>query len=142
MFKIDLKSKKSIYEQVVDGFKDEIISGVRAADSKIPSVRELAASLTVNPNTIQKAYTELEKQGYIYSVSGRGNFVSGEIKEADPKLVEDTFSKMEMLVRELKFLGLTAADVQKGFEKILVGFYEKNDFESKGSTDIERGEGK
>ena len=137
MFKIDLKSKKSIYEQVIDGLKDEIISGERAADSKIPSVRELAASLTVNPNTIQKAYSELEKQGFIYSVSGRGNFVNRDIKEADPKLVEAAFSKMEELVRELKYMGVTLEDVQKGFERITDEY-----FEDRGSMNVERGEGK
>ena len=136
MFKIDLKSKKSIYEQIVDGFKDEIISGARAADTKIPSVRELAAALTVNPNTIQKAYSELENQGYIYSVSGRGNFVSGDIRQADPKLVEAAFSKMEELVRELKYLGLKSEDVRAGFERITAEY-----FDCQGSIN-ERGEGK
>ena len=145
MFKIDLKSKKSIYEQIVDGFKDEIISGQRAADSRIPSVRELAASLTVNPNTIQKAYSELENQGYIYSVSGRGNFVSGDIKEADPRLIESTFSKMEMLVRELKYLGLSGNEVREGFSRIASAYFGETGIGedvTQGRTFIERGEGK
>ena len=64
MFKIDLKSRKAIYEQVVDNFKEMIISGVLKPDEKVPSVRDMAKELTINPNTIQKAYRELENRGY------------------------------------------------------------------------------
>lgn len=76
MFKIDLKSRKAIYEQVVDNFKEMIISGVLKPDEKVPSVRDMAKELTINPNTIQKAYRELENRGYFYSVSGLGSFVA------------------------------------------------------------------
>ena len=62
MFQLDLKSKKSIYEQITDGCKEYIISGVLKAGDKLPSVRELSSILTVNPNTIQKAYGYLEAQ--------------------------------------------------------------------------------
>ena len=76
MFQIDLKSRKAIYEQVVDRFKELIITGVIKPDEKVPSVRDLAKELAINPNTIQKAYKELENQGYFYSVAGRGNFAA------------------------------------------------------------------
>lgn len=76
MFQIDLKSRKAIYEQVVDNFKEMIISGVLKPDEKVPSVRDMAKELTINPNTIQKAYRELENRGYFYSVSGLGSFVA------------------------------------------------------------------
>ena len=72
MFQVDMKSRKSIYEQVVDNIKELIVTGILSAESKLPSVRELSKTLTVNPNTVQKAYRELEHQGYIYTVTGLG----------------------------------------------------------------------
>lgn len=83
MFRIDLKSRKAIYEQVVDNFKELIITGVLKPDEKVPSVRELAKELTINPNTIQKAYRELESRGYFYTVSGLGNFVAAPSDKQD-----------------------------------------------------------
>jgi GntR family transcriptional regulator len=87
VFQIDLKSRKSIYEQVVDNIKDLIITGVIKAEDKIPSVRELSKILTVNPNTVQKAYRELEYQGFLYTVSGLGTFVAskGDIQMNEKK---------------------------------------------------------
>ena len=76
MIQLDLKSRKSIYEQIMDGFKELITRGVLHAGDKLPSVRELSRTLTVNPNTIQKAYRQLEADRYIYTVSGLGCFVS------------------------------------------------------------------
>lgn len=77
MIFVDYRDKRPIYEQIVDGFQMLIVKKVLAADSQMPSVRELATQLTVNPNTVQKAYAILEQNGYIYSVKGRGNFVTG-----------------------------------------------------------------
>lgn len=76
MIPIDFKDARPIYEQVVERFKVLILKGVIASDEKIPSVRNLAVELSINPNTIQRAYTELERQGYIYTVKGKGNFAS------------------------------------------------------------------
>lgn len=76
MILIDYKDKRPIYEQVVDKIQNLILNGVLEPNSKLPSVRNLAVDLSVNPNTIQRAYVELERQGFIYVVKGRGNFVS------------------------------------------------------------------
>ncbi len=76
MIQIDYRDKRSLYEQVVDRFKELIANQVLKPDEKIPSVRNLAMELSITPNTIQRAYAELEKDGYIYTVKGRGNFVS------------------------------------------------------------------
>ena len=78
MIAIDVQSRKPIYEQIVERFETLIVSGVLAPDSQLPSVRALAMELSINPNTIQKAYTMLEQEGFIYPVRGRGNFVSGD----------------------------------------------------------------
>ena len=77
MIVIDYQNRKPIYEQIVERFQTLIITGAMEADSQMPSVRSLAVDLSINPNTIQKAYSVLEQEGYIYPVIGRGNFVSG-----------------------------------------------------------------
>ena len=77
MIVIDYQNRRPIYEQIVERFQTLIITGILEADSQIPSVRSLAMELSINPNTIQKAYTLLEQEGFIYPVKGKGNFVSG-----------------------------------------------------------------
>lgn len=76
MIVLDYRDKRPIYEQVYEKLSKLIITGALEKDSKLPSVRALAMDLSVNPNTIQRAYAELEKAGYIYVVTGKGNFVS------------------------------------------------------------------
>ena len=73
MILIDYKSRKPIYEQIIDSIKSLIVSGVLERDDQLPSVRQLAQELAINPNTIQKAYGELEREGVIYSLKGRGS---------------------------------------------------------------------
>lgn len=119
MFAIDLKSKKSIYEQIVDGLKGEIVSKSLGPDEKIPSVREMAEKLTVNPNTIQKAYRDLEMGGWIYSVSGRGNFVSSELPGMDSKHIESLYADISSAVRELTFSGESREELKKRINNII-----------------------
>ena len=76
MILIDYKDSRPIYEQIVDKFRMLILNGALKQEEKMPSVRTLAMELSINPNTIQRAYAELERHGYIYTVKGRGNFVS------------------------------------------------------------------
>ena len=77
MVHLDYRDARPIYLQIVDGFKAQILAGVLEAGEKLPSVRELATELSINPNTIQRAYRELELQGWVASVPGKGNFVNG-----------------------------------------------------------------
>ena len=77
MIRLDYRDARPIYEQVRDGLRSMMVTGVLAAGDKLPSVRSLATELAINPNTIQRAYNELEAEGYIYSVAGKGSFVSG-----------------------------------------------------------------
>lgn len=121
MFQLDLKSRTSIYEQIVDNFKELILSGVLKYEEKLPSVRELSKILTVNPNTIQKAYRELEYQGFVYTVSGLGTFVAEkEMGEPDSKRLEQVKSEAERLVLEMFFLGLTEKEIRQLLEDILL----------------------
>lgn len=76
MILLDYRDKRPIYEQVQEKLERLITSKALEADAKMPSVRALAIELSVNPNTIQRAYTQLEQDGYIYTVSGRGSFVA------------------------------------------------------------------
>ena len=77
MITLDYADRRPIYEQVVEKIKELILLGVLETDSQLPSVRELAMDLSINPNTVQRAYAELERQGVVYCVKGRGNFVAG-----------------------------------------------------------------
>ena len=114
MFELDLKGRKSIYEQVMDNFKEQILLDIISADQQLPSVRELSKELTVNPNTIQKAYRELERQGYIYTVAGKGTFASA--KESigpDERLIADVKARLLDDVKELFYLFPEEDDVKK-----------------------------
>ncbi len=79
MITVDMRDRKPIYEQLIDNIRALAVKGYLAPDAHLPSVRQLAADLAINPNTIQKAYAELERQGVIYALPGRGNFISPDI---------------------------------------------------------------
>ena len=76
MIVLDYRDRRPLYEQVTEKLEELMFSGVLPPDSRLPSVRSMATELSINPNTIQRAYTELERQGYIYSIQGKGSFVS------------------------------------------------------------------
>lgn len=103
MIVIDYQNRKPIYEQIVDRFQTLIITGAIEPDSQMPSVRSLAVDLSINPNTIQKAYSVLEQEGYIYPVKGRGNFVSGNT-ELKIKKQDAFFDNLRVFVKKGKEL--------------------------------------
>lgn len=120
MFAIDFKSRKSISDQIVDNFKELIVSGVLKAEDRIPSVRELAGEITVNPNTVQKAYHALEQQGYIYTSRGRGTFVSDSESSRGSK--EDISEGRTMIkdgLDKLYYAGLTKEDATRMLEELI-----------------------
>lgn len=106
MIGIDLQNRKPIYEQIVERFQTLIVNGILEPDSQMPSVRSLAMELSINPNTIQKAYAVLEQEGYIYPVKGRGNFVSGNA-ELKVKKQEGIFRELQALVEKGKELDIS-----------------------------------
>ena len=77
MIHLDYRDSRPIYTQIIDGFREQIAAGVLQPGEKLPSVRELAAALTINPNTIQRSYRQLEVEGWIATVPGKGCFVCG-----------------------------------------------------------------
>ena len=99
MILLDYRDKRPIYEQIVDKLERLIVGGGLEANYKMPSVRSLALELSVNPNTIQRAYAQLEQEGYIYTVSGRGSFVAHECEWRSGKVAEVTKALEEILVK-------------------------------------------
>jgi len=118
LFQIDLKSRKAIYEQVVDNFKRLIVTGVMKKDDKVPSVRDMSKNLTINPNTVQKAYRELENQGYIYTVLGQGSFVADTPTESDEKEISAIYQRIKTNVQELLFRKEDKQNIIKFVEEI------------------------
>ena len=98
MITLNYRDARPIYEQVRDGLRRLIVSGAIADGEKLPSVRELAVSLAINPNTIQRAYHELESEGYIVSVPGKGSFCAQFSPQSDPRR-EELLARLEETVR-------------------------------------------
>lgn len=105
MINLDYKSGTTLHEQIEAEIKQLIISGALAPDEQLPSVRELSISLTVNPNTVQRAYKQLEQDGFIYSIKGKGSFVARASRDSGKKLREEALAALSDLSRELAFLG-------------------------------------
>ena len=116
MIHLDYRDSRPIYEQVKDGFRKLILQGILKKDDKIPSVRETATSLTINPNTIQRAYRELEQEGFIYSVAGKGSFVAG-IPDLTPQKREDALKMFNQFLDELLYMGITKEELIKYVEE-------------------------
>ena len=76
MIQLNYRDTRPFYQQIKDNVRQLVVSGALKKDEKLPSVRDMAASLAINPNTIQRAYVELERRGYIYTVKGKGSFVA------------------------------------------------------------------
>lgn len=113
MFELDMRSRDPIYQQLVDNFKSLIIKNVLKTDEQLPSVRILAQQLTVNPNTIQKAYRELETQGYIYSVKGKGSFVSPTIEQDKEAAIDELRTEIKKMLLEIAYLGIAEEELIK-----------------------------
>ena len=110
MININFRDPRPIYEQVRDSFRQLIISGVLPAGYKMPSVRELAAQLTINPNTIQRAYRELESEGYITSQPGRGSFAM-ECTGAREERRAELWKTLDAAAAELRWLGVSREEL-------------------------------
>ena len=118
MFGITLEGTEAIHEQLSKGIKRLVITGVLTKDSPLPSVRELALDLAINPNTVQKAYAFLEQQGITYSVSGKGRFVAVDAITLKQMAQRDILSIIEPKIIELKNLGASLTEIKAEIEKI------------------------
>ena len=110
MITLNYRDSRPIYEQIREGLKHLIVTGAMEAEERLPSVRTLATQLSINPNTIQRAYAELEREGYCYSVPGKGSFVSERV-ETDGKRRRELKDRLRALAAELKFLGVAESEL-------------------------------
>jgi GntR family transcriptional regulator len=104
---LDYRDRRPIYEQIMERFQELMMSGGLKQDEKLPSVRSLAMELSINPNTIQRAYAELERQGYIYSVKGKGSFVT------DNSVLKDSKKQVVLKRQEETALEALLLNVEK-----------------------------
>ena len=116
MIQLNYRDSRPIYEQIVDGYRQLIIQGLLNKDDKLPSVRELASSLAINPNTIQRAYRELEVEGFVYTVKGKGCFVAGLPKQNTAR-IQELLQNIEKCVAELEYLGVSREKICKEIQE-------------------------
>lgn len=111
MLTLNYRDSRPIYGQIKDGLRRMIVSGALEPGEKLPSIRAMAVDLAINPNTIQRAYAELEAEGFIYSVPGKGSFAARDAKEArlrsvSPEREAELIRRLREVVAELRYLGL------------------------------------
>ena len=117
MIVLDYRDKRPLYEQVEEKLTELIAKGVLQEDEKLPSVRTLAIELSINPNTVQRAYKELETSGFIYTVQGRGNFVSNSDSWVDSKQMQIIKEIEELLLQAMKF-GVTRDKILEIIDRV------------------------
>ncbi|OLO35903.1 GntR family transcriptional regulator [Alkalihalophilus pseudofirmus] len=114
LLRIDPKSNVPLYEQIIMQIKELLAKGIIEANERLPSVRELSSQIVINPNTVSKAYKELERQGIIVTIRGKGTFVAeGETIEATDKEREKMKRSLEQLVIDSVYLGITKEELQQ-----------------------------
>ena len=112
MILIDYKDRRPLYEQIVEKLSDLMVRGILEQDSQLPSVRSLATELSMNPNTIQRAYAELERQGYIYSIKGKGSFVADNSR-MKAGILQEWKGHFNSAVEEGIKVGVTAGEMKE-----------------------------
>ena len=117
MFEINYRDSRPIYEQIKDGLRKLLVTGAIKADEKLPSVREMTQSMSINPNTIQRAYRELESEGYIYSVPGKGSFAAGDT-DSHGKMKDELKQKFVAVTGELKTVKVEKEEVKKWVDDV------------------------
>lgn len=112
MFQLNYQSHKSVYEQIVDNIKEQIMTGVLKENTQLPTVRELSQLLTINPHTVQKAFQTLDQEGYIYTIANKGTFVSSRKHvKIDEQKVDDTIHAIVEGYKELIHMGMTQDEI-------------------------------
>lgn len=123
MINLDYRDPRSLHEQIESGFRDLIVNGIMQPDEQLPSVRELSINLTVNPNTVQKAYKQLELDGYIYSIKGKGSFVAAAKDVRKAHGTDVLYETLKQTVRELMFLG----EDKQGIQNLVNNIYSEKE---------------
>lgn len=116
MIILDYRDTRPLYEQIVDKFQMLILSGALEPNSRMPSVRSLAVELSINPNTIQRAYSELERNGFLYTVKGKGNYVAYSDSLKDVRK-QEILEKLRDLKKEALSMGMTVKELTEFLER-------------------------
>ena len=113
MLTLNYRDSRPIYGQIKDGLRRLIVTGALEPDEKLPSVRSMAMELAINPNTIQRAYAELEAEGFIYSVPGKGSFAARRLGpgEAHAARRAALMERLRELIAELRYLNVTDSEI-------------------------------
>ena len=117
MISLNYRDARPIYEQVKDGLRKLVVSGALQPGEKLPSVRAMASTLAINPNTIQRAYEALEREGYLYSVAGKGSFVA-ERNEVEDTRRSDLLAQFDAAAAELLYLGVGEQELTERLAEI------------------------
>lgn len=118
MFTIDHMSRCPVYEQLIEQVERYILTGILKSGDQLPSVRALSVSLSVNPNTIQKAYSDLDSRKIIFSVPGKGCFIADDAISLLGNYRRKQLGELEALLNELKIAGIQKTELQQIFDKV------------------------
>ena len=110
---LDYQSRTPIYEQIIKGIERFVAVGILKPNQQIPSIRELAANLGINPNTVKKAYTELEQKGVIYVVSTKGTFIADRTNEVIERKISEGVNDIKKIITDLEKLGISKGEIIK-----------------------------
>ena len=120
MFILDKQSGKPMYEQVIEGFKHLVLTDALRSNEQIPSVRSLAIELSINPNTIQKAYTVLEQEGITYSSPGIGRFIHQDAKKILRKEMSEQSSEFKRMLRDLALANVSKQEILEMVDSVFI----------------------
>ena len=122
MFQLNYQSHKSVYEQIIDNIKEQIMTGVLKENTQLPTVRELSQLLTINPHIVQKAFQTLDQEGYIYTIANKGIFVSSRKHvKIDEHKVDDTIHVIVEGYKELIYMGMTQDEIHNKILEYMKG---------------------
>lgn len=118
MFVGDVMSRVPVYEQIIKQVEEQVLTGILKEGDKLPSVRSLSVKLSINPNTIQKAYTELDRRQLIITVPGKGSFISEKAIEVVGANSREKMTELNKIIRELALAGVTKEEIINNIEEV------------------------
>ena len=110
---LDYQSRTPIYDQIIKEIERYVALGILKPNEQIPSIRELASNLGINPNTVKKAYTELEQKGVIYVISTKGTFIADKTKEVIERKIQEGIRDINKIIAELELLDVSKEEILK-----------------------------
>lgn len=118
MFVVDVMSRVPVYEQIIKQVEEQVLTGILKEGDKLPSVRSLSVKLSINPNTIQKVYTELDRRQLIITVPGKGSFISEKAIEVVGANSREKMTELNKIIRELALAGVTKEEIINNIEEV------------------------